>query len=136
MSNHFFINDCHPRTGIIDNLTVIELEIGFTQETFQKKQIIADQRMAERLMQQESNENTQEIFRRIRQQHFDESNQRRRHLLGAFFNRGGEEEHNFEQNDIMVLNSSRDLEDIFGQNYNRKTTPNSIVQSLPLRQIS
>lgn len=42
MSNHFFINDCQPRQGIINNQTVIELEVGFTQETFFKKQVMAD----------------------------------------------------------------------------------------------
>ena len=35
--HEFFINECQPRTGIVDETTTIEVEIGFTQETFQKK---------------------------------------------------------------------------------------------------
>lgn len=33
----FFINECQPRTGIVDESSVIEVEIGFTADTFQKK---------------------------------------------------------------------------------------------------
>ena len=52
--HEFFINECQPRTGIVDQTSVIEVEIGFTAETFQKKQVLADQRYAERLQQQMS----------------------------------------------------------------------------------
>ena len=50
--HEFFINECQPRTGIVDETSTIEVEIGFTQETFLKKQVLADQRYAERLQQQ------------------------------------------------------------------------------------
>ena len=30
----FFINECQPRTGIVDECSIIEVEIGFSQETF------------------------------------------------------------------------------------------------------
>jgi hypothetical protein len=53
--HEFFINECQPRTGIVDESSIIEVEIGFTQETFQKKQVLADQRYAERLQQQMAN---------------------------------------------------------------------------------
>jgi len=36
----------------VDESSAVEVEIGFTQETFQKKQVLADQRYAERLQQQ------------------------------------------------------------------------------------
>ena len=32
--HEFFINECQPRTGIVDETSTIEVEIGFTQETF------------------------------------------------------------------------------------------------------
>lgn len=32
--HEFFINECQPRTGIVDESSIIEVEIGFTQETF------------------------------------------------------------------------------------------------------
>ena len=35
--HEFFINECQPRTGIVDESSIIEVEIGFTQETFEKK---------------------------------------------------------------------------------------------------
>lgn len=45
----FFINDCQPRTGIINKETIINVELGFQQEVFQRKQVLADQRLAEKL---------------------------------------------------------------------------------------
>lgn len=45
----FFVNECQPRSGIVDISTLLEVEIGFTMETFQKKQVLADQRYAEKL---------------------------------------------------------------------------------------
>ena len=48
-NNEFFVNDCYPRDGLIAAHTVIEIEIGFTKEVFQRKQILADQRIASRL---------------------------------------------------------------------------------------
>lgn len=45
----FFLNDCRPKSGIVDKHTIIELEVGFTQEVFNKKQVLADQRFAEKI---------------------------------------------------------------------------------------
>jgi hypothetical protein len=45
----FFINDCRPKYGIVDKQTLFEIEVGFTQEVFKKKQVLADQRFAERI---------------------------------------------------------------------------------------
>ena len=45
----FFVNDCKPKSGIIDATTSLEIEVGFTSDVFKKKQILADQRFAERL---------------------------------------------------------------------------------------
>ena len=49
MIRNFLVNDCYPREGIIDQQTIIEVEVGFTKEVFQRKQVLADQRIAERL---------------------------------------------------------------------------------------
>ena len=49
----FFVNECQPRSGIVDASTILQVEIGFTQETFQKKQVLADQRFAEKLQSSE-----------------------------------------------------------------------------------
>ena len=45
----FFVNDCFPREGIMSAQSQMELEIGFTKEVFQRKQVLADQRIASRL---------------------------------------------------------------------------------------
>lgn len=45
----FFVNDCRPKCGIVDKQTIIELEVGFTMEVFKKKQVLADQRFAEKI---------------------------------------------------------------------------------------
>lgn len=45
----FFVNDCRPKCGIVDKQTIIELEVGFTREVFKKKQVLADQRFAEKI---------------------------------------------------------------------------------------
>jgi hypothetical protein len=49
----FFINDCRPKMGIVDMQTIVEVEMGFTRELFNKKQVLADKRIAERLQQRE-----------------------------------------------------------------------------------
>ena len=36
-NQEFFINDCKPKHGIVDKQTIIELEVGFTQDVFRKK---------------------------------------------------------------------------------------------------
>jgi hypothetical protein len=36
-NQEFFVNDCRPKQGIVDKQTIIELEVGFTQEVFKKK---------------------------------------------------------------------------------------------------
>lgn len=41
-TQEFFVNDCKPKCGIVDKHTIIELESGFTQEVFKKKQVLAD----------------------------------------------------------------------------------------------
>ena len=33
----FFVNDWYPREGIIDSLTILDIEVGFTREVFQRK---------------------------------------------------------------------------------------------------
>ena len=38
----FFVNDCQPWSGLIEEDTLIELETGFTYENFKQKQIVAD----------------------------------------------------------------------------------------------
>jgi len=48
-NQEFFLNDCRPKSGIVDKQTIIELEVGFTQEIFKKKQVLADQRFAEKI---------------------------------------------------------------------------------------
>lgn len=45
----FFVNDCRPKMGIVDMQTIIEVEVGFTRELFNKKQVLADKRIAERM---------------------------------------------------------------------------------------
>ena len=41
-NQEFFVNDCKPKSGLVDKQTIIELEIGFTREVFRKKQVLAD----------------------------------------------------------------------------------------------
>ena len=60
----FFVNDCYPREGIIDLQTLIEVEVGFTREVFQRKQVLADQRIAERLAQEGTIHNSNRNRRR------------------------------------------------------------------------
>jgi hypothetical protein len=48
-SREFFVNDCWPRQGIVNASTQIEVEFGFTREVFNRKQVQADERLAERL---------------------------------------------------------------------------------------
>jgi hypothetical protein len=48
-SREFFVNDCWPRQGIVNTSTQIEVEFGFTREVFNRKQVQADERLAERL---------------------------------------------------------------------------------------
>jgi hypothetical protein len=48
-NQEFFVNDSRPRCGIVDKQTIIELEVGFTREIFKKKQVLADQRFAEKI---------------------------------------------------------------------------------------
>lgn len=48
-NQEFFLNDCRPKCGIVDKHTIIEMEVGFTQEVFKKKQVLADQRFAEKI---------------------------------------------------------------------------------------
>mmetsp|Transcript_5890 Transcript_5890/g.5310 ORF Transcript_5890/g.5310 Transcript_5890/m.5310 type:complete len:105 (+) Transcript_5890:1240-1554(+) len=33
----FFVNDCNPKYGIVDDKTIIEIEEGFSEEVFRKK---------------------------------------------------------------------------------------------------
>jgi hypothetical protein len=47
------VNDCKPKCGLVDKQTLIELEIGFTREVFKKKQVLADQRLAEKFQSRE-----------------------------------------------------------------------------------
>lgn len=56
-NREFFVNDCWPKSGIVDRQTHIELEVGFTREVFHKKQILADQRFAERIQSHDSHNN-------------------------------------------------------------------------------
>ena len=48
-NQEFFVNDCRPKGGIVDKQTIIDLEVGFTREVFKKKQVLADQRFAEKI---------------------------------------------------------------------------------------
>jgi hypothetical protein len=41
-NQEFFLNDCRPKFGIVDKHTILEMEMGFTQEVFKKKQVLAD----------------------------------------------------------------------------------------------
>lgn len=50
----FFVNDCKPKMGIVDKQTQIEIEVGFTQEMFKKKQVLADQRFAEKIQSRDT----------------------------------------------------------------------------------
>ena len=38
----FFVNDCQPRNGIVDEDTSLEIEVGFTETVFREKQVLAD----------------------------------------------------------------------------------------------
>lgn len=38
----FFVNDCYPREGTITAHTQMEIEVGFTKEVFNRKQVLAD----------------------------------------------------------------------------------------------
>lgn len=50
----FFVNDCRPKNGYVDEKTHIEIQTGFTKENFKKKQIQADKNFAKRLQSKES----------------------------------------------------------------------------------
>jgi len=50
----FFVNDCRPKNGYVDDRTHIEVQTGFTQENFKRKQIQADKNFARRLQSRES----------------------------------------------------------------------------------
>lgn len=50
----FFVNDCRPKNGYVDDKTHIEIQTGFTKENFKKKQIQADKNFARRLQSKES----------------------------------------------------------------------------------
>ena len=54
----FFVNDCRPKCGIVDKQTILELEVGFTKEVFKKKQVLADQRFAEKIQTRDHVHNT------------------------------------------------------------------------------
>ena len=41
-NQEFFVNDCKPKSGIVDKHTQIDIEIGFTKDVFKKKQVLAD----------------------------------------------------------------------------------------------
>ena len=41
-NQEFFVNDCKPKSGLVDKQTLIELEVGFTREVFKRKQVLAD----------------------------------------------------------------------------------------------
>jgi hypothetical protein len=41
----------------VDKQTIIELEVGFTQEVFKKKQVLADQRFAEKIQTRDVSNN-------------------------------------------------------------------------------
>lgn len=49
----FFVNDCRPKCGYVDDRTHIEIQTGFTQENFKRKQIQADKNFARRLQSRE-----------------------------------------------------------------------------------
>lgn len=36
-NQEFFVNDCKPKSGIVDSQTQIDIEVGFTLEVFKKK---------------------------------------------------------------------------------------------------
>ena len=41
-NQEFYLNDYRPKFGIVDKHIIIEMEVGFTQEVFKKKQVLAD----------------------------------------------------------------------------------------------
>jgi len=53
-NQEFFVNDCKPKNGIVDAQTVVEIDAGFTQEVFKKKQVLADMRYAEKMQARDS----------------------------------------------------------------------------------
>ena len=79
-NQEFFVNDCKPKNGIVDKHTQIELEVGFTLETFKKKQVIADQRLAEKFQTREGH-SSMGRHHREESKETDNYNQLRREII-------------------------------------------------------
>lgn len=52
----FFVNDCRPWTGYVNHETEFQIQTGFTQSNFKRKQIQADKNLAERMQMWDTTE--------------------------------------------------------------------------------
>ena len=52
----FFVNDCRPKVGYVNFETSFQIQTGFTEKTFKKKQIQADKNLAERIQQRDTHQ--------------------------------------------------------------------------------
>ena len=126
----FFVNDCRPKNGYVDDRTRIEIQTGFTQENFKRKQIQADKNFAKKLQNKESH----------RSQLYQISQ-----ALGRRENLEGEDLSQFDQELLRVTNQlGEDISDIrerlniqrsHRHKSKKKPASKSLVQSLPERTL-
>jgi len=125
----FFVNDCKPKIGYVDERTRIEIQTGFTQENFKRKQIQADKNFAKRLQHKERN--------RSQLYQLSQALERRENLEG-------EELSQFDQELLRMTNQlGEDISDLrerlnihrqHRHKSKRKPASRTLVESLPERK--
>jgi hypothetical protein len=126
----FFVNDCRPKNGYVDDRTNVEIQTGFTQENFKRKQIQADKNFAKRLQSRETHRSQlYQITHALGTGNLDEQDisQFDQELLGATRQLGENISHLRQRLNITTHTSSRSK---------RKPASKSLVQSLPERKLT
>ena len=126
----FFVNDCRPKNGYVDDRTTIEVQTGFTQENFKRKQIQADKNFARRLQSRESNRSqlyqlSHALGRVNNIEDPSELSEFDRELLGV--SRHGDDLSQLRQRLHLIYHSSKSK---------RKPASKGLVQSLPERTLT
>ena len=126
----FFVNDCRPKNGYVDYHTRLEIQTGFTQENFKRKQIQADKNFAKRLQSRESHR-TQlyQLSQALggRGEEGQDGAQFDQELLGVARQLGEDISHLRQRLNMVHGHSSKSK---------RKPASKSLVQSLPERTIN
>lgn len=128
----FFVNDCRPKNGYVDDRTHIEIQTGFTQENFKRKQIQADKNFARRLQSRESHRSqlyhiSHALGRAANIDDPSQLSQFDQELLGATRQIGDDISHLRQRLHMAYNQSSRSK---------KKPASKSLVQSLPERTLT